>query len=209
MASRGRCRGGGCGLAPPLATPRAESGAGGRRAHAGHRVRHRTPSKPGAVAAARSWPTRLLSLVSIATAGARSGKTGGREVVHPRGNSVRSRRATITVRPSTRSAWIPRAASGQGLVRSTPQELRRCAGHGDDLFALALSNHRFDLSGRESALAAAVAQGHAGRARATSTERGYADDGTRFRLWCNHRPPRRCPRTPLYLTRPRLAAGEH
>jgi len=43
-----------------------------------------------------------------------------------------------------------------------------------------------DVSEREAALAvlAAGARGHAGRARAASTERGYAEDWTRFRLWC-------------------------
>jgi len=43
-----------------------------------------------------------------------------------------------------------------------------------------------ELTGREAALAglAAGARGHAGRARAASTERGYAEDWTRFQLWC-------------------------
>ena len=42
------------------------------------------------------------------------------------------------------------------------------------------------VSEREAALAelALGARGHAGRARAASTERGYAEDWTRFRLWC-------------------------
>ena len=42
------------------------------------------------------------------------------------------------------------------------------------------------LSMREAALAelALGARGHAGRARAASTERGYAEDWTRFQLWC-------------------------
>jgi site-specific recombinase XerD len=42
------------------------------------------------------------------------------------------------------------------------------------------------LSERDATLAglAAAAREHAGRARAASTERGYAEDLTRFRLWC-------------------------
>jgi integrase len=58
-------------------------------------------------------------------------------------------------------------------------------GEGHDQ-ALVVPEDNGEVAERAATLAglAAAARGHAGRARAASTERGYAEDWTRFRLWC-------------------------
>lgn len=58
-------------------------------------------------------------------------------------------------------------------------------GGGHDRFPVPHGDHG-TVGERAATLAglAAAARGHAGRARAASTERGYAGGWTRFRLWC-------------------------